>query len=539
MNPNSVVFVAFREFDNLGVGYLASVLAENGFNAVIVDLREGKDEILRIIQRNDPALIGFSIIFQYYINDFRDLVNFLRQSGVKCHFTAGGQYASMRYAGLFDTIPALDSIVRFEGEYTLLDLACNIRSGTGWETIKGLVFRKESKIIVNPLRPHETDLDRLPYPVRSPLREYALGEKYATLIAGRGCLNNCAFCNNSEYMRQSSVHTKRIRSPENVAGEIEFLYHEMNCSVFLFEDDDFPLSKDGGTEWIERFCTELGKKELTGKIMWKINCRPDEVTIKEFEMMKNHGLFLVFLGIDDGTDRGLSLLNKQMSIAESLSGIQILKNLSINFDYGFMLFQPSSTFSTVNENLQFLSLLCEDGGTPIVFLRLIPYFGTKIERDLEREGRLKGEPGFKSYDFYELSLNHYFDSVIDLFGDWLYHADGLVNVQKWARNYVAVYLNFHESTSEIYSLYSDIKAITTESNLYLLEMLKRLSGMFQASPPGFGTEDNIIKQYRKEVKEKHDEFIGQIIPKVRRICNIAEYQDLRRLTGQVSNILKH
>ncbi len=34
---------------------------------------------------------------------------------------------------------------------------------------------------------------------------------------------------------------KRIRNPEKVVEEIDFLHHKKHCSVFLFEDDDFPV----------------------------------------------------------------------------------------------------------------------------------------------------------------------------------------------------------------------------------------------------------------------------------------------------------
>ena len=87
---------------------------------------------------------------------------------------------------------------------------------------------------------------------------------------------------------------------------MDFLHHKQDCSVFLFEDDDFPVRTKNGYDWIDRFCKELKRKKLVNKIIWKINCRPDEVDSDCFAIMKSHGLYLVFLGIDDGTDSGLA-----------------------------------------------------------------------------------------------------------------------------------------------------------------------------------------------------------------------------------------
>ncbi len=58
---------------------------------------------------------------------------------------------------------------------------------------------------------------------------------------------------------------------------MDFLHKKQDCSVFLFEDDDFPVKTKNGSEWIDEFCKELKRKKLADKIIWKINCRPDEI----------------------------------------------------------------------------------------------------------------------------------------------------------------------------------------------------------------------------------------------------------------------
>ena len=37
--------------------------------------------------------------------------------------------------------------------------------------------------------------------------------------------------------------------------------------------------------------------------------------------------------------------------------------------------------------------------TPLTFLKIMPYYETRIEKELSSEGRLKGKPGFLDYDF--------------------------------------------------------------------------------------------------------------------------------------------
>jgi anaerobic magnesium-protoporphyrin IX monomethyl ester cyclase len=525
MNKHSVAFIAFRELDNLGIGYLASVLSNNGYKTTVIDFKDRREEILGKIESLNPLIVGFSVIFQYHIYEFRELINYLRDGGIKNHFTAGGHYASLKYAELFEIIPALDSVVRFEGEYTLLDLADSIRTKKDWRKVQSIAFRESNKMIVNSLRPLEADLDKFPLPVRSPLKNYALNRKFSTILAGRGCIHDCAFCDIREFYQQPYGPNKRIRRPEMVVQEMEMLHLEKDCSVFLFQDDDFPVKTDKGSDWVKRFCGELAHKNLVDKIMWKINCRPDEVDLDSFTLMKNHGLFLVFLGIEDGTDVGLNLLNKHMTVEKCLEGISILKKLKIGFDYGFMLFQPGSTYRSLNDNLDFLSKICSNGYTSVTFLKMLPYFETRIEKELRKEGRLKGKPGFLDYDFLDESLNHYYKFTSDCLDEWLRMPNGLLSVSRWARNYISVFSRYFEPAPEIDLLSDNITKVISQSNLFLLENMKKLATEFESGK--YNTGDYCgLDEYRIVIKTKHDNYREQIKLCIMRLFNIASVQQL-------------
>lgn len=531
MRAQTVIFFAFKEFDNLGVGYLASVLSEGGYKPLIIDLRTSRAEILKLIKKLNPLILGFSVIFQYHIYEFKKLITFLRKSGITAHFSAGGQYASLRHEDLFKLIPSLDSIVRFEGEYTFLELVKCVYSKTDWRKIQGLAYFESGKTKVNPLRPSETDLDKFPFPMRSPIEDYALDKKFATILASRGCVNNCSFCSNTEYIRQSLLPVRRIRKPEKVVEEMNFLHKRKDCSVFLFEDDDFPVNTKNGSDWIEKFCKELKRKKLVDKIIWKINCRPDEVEFNRFSLMKGHGLYLVFLGIDDGTDSGLARLNKRMTIAKSVNGINNLKRLGIGFDYGFMLFQPTSTFTTVNNSIDFLRQFTLDGSTPVTFLKLMPYFETRVERDLRKDGRLKGRPGFWDYDFIDISLNEYYDFIKDSFMEWVTDSKGLANTAKWARNYFSVFSHFYNMTPDVLALSAEVKQSVARSNTFILDTMMELSRIFET-----GKYDNQklsdLTGYKDNIKEKHDHFKKQIVTRIKEVGRYAEYQTILQLVKQ-------
>jgi anaerobic magnesium-protoporphyrin IX monomethyl ester cyclase len=533
MKKKNIVIVALKESENLGIGYLASVVNEAGYNTRIFVYRDNDEEILAVLKEEDPAIVGFSVVYQYYIDKFVSLVKFLRKEGISAHFTAGGHYPSLKYKELLGFTDSLDSIVRFEGEYTFLELADCISSGEEWRQIKGVAYKCGANIITNTLRPFEKDLDKFPFPVRPTLREYAFGKKYATIIAGRGCIHSCSFCNLREFYRKSKGPVKRTRNPEMVVNEMEYLHKEKQCSIFLFEDDDFPVKSSKGSEWIVRFCSELSIKGLSNKILWKINCRADEVDEDLFSLMKSNGLYMVFIGIDDGTDDGLKNLNKHITVEKNLQGIKILKKLGIGFDYGFMLFQPITTFRTLNNNLDFLQQLCNDGYNTAMFNKLRPYYNTAVEKELSDSGRLKGTPGYFDYDFLEDQMNHYYNFVTDCFMDWLRDPEGLVNLSRWARIYCLVFNRFFRITDEVLRTEQEIKDIIAESNHFILDSMNELSALFESGQYIF--DKNLLKNIRTNIHSKHSNFVKRINKSTGNLYRIHNFQIFEPLIKVLQN----
>jgi len=503
MNSKSVVFVAFKERENLGIGYMCAILSGAGYDVHVIDVRKEKVEILQKLKALKPLLVGFSVIFENHIYDFQELIEYLRSSGIQCHFTAGGHFASLRPAELFDFTPSIDSMVRFEGEHTILDLANNLQAGKDWKKVLGISYWENGAMINNELRALEPDLDAFPYPFRPELKDYAIEKKYATLLAGRGCIYNCAFCDIREFYSQPPGPVKRIRKPGKVVEEMAYLYNEHDCRVFLFQDDDFPVLTNRTSDWVEDFCKALKEQKLMGKILWKINCRPDEVDYKLFDLMKTHGMYKVYLGIEDGTDTGLSQMNKRLEVSDHLDGIQILKELGISIDYGFMLFQPSSTYNSINENLAFLEEICQDGYMPVFFLKMMPYLATRIEKELREQGRLKGKPGFLDYDFQEPSMDDFYFFVSESLNTWFHDPGGINNYFKWVINYLAVYDFFHGYHAGIEGISETITTQVADANRFLIKTMKELSAIFESGSYSM-ENDRTLDKYRKSIWQKHE-----------------------------------
>jgi len=81
------------------------------------------------------------------------------------------------------------------------------------------------------------------------------------------------------------------------------------------------------------------------------------------------------------------------------SRVEILKQTSLIFEYGFMLFDPSSTFASVRANIRFLRTIVGDGCTPATFCKMLPMMAPPFKRIWRDSGRLRGDVSSPDYDF--------------------------------------------------------------------------------------------------------------------------------------------
>jgi radical SAM superfamily enzyme YgiQ (UPF0313 family) len=402
------ILVGWERQENLGLRHILSYLEAEGYRVQLVPYAPGaEDSVVRAVCEADARLVGFSIIFQYNLRDYGELMKALRKAGVQSHFTAGGHYPSLRPENTLREIPELDTVVRFEGELTARELLERLDRPETWGEIQGLTFRRNGEVVVNPARPLIEDLDRLPWPARGEQLQSVRGIPTAPMLASRGCLFDCSFCSIRQFYGQAPGPLRRTRSPEDVAREMRYLFDARGVRLFLFQDDDFAAKTENQRDWLGRFLLALDRERLTGRIGWKISCRVDDIEPEIMTRCRDRGLLTVYLGVESGNASGLETLNKHATVEQNLRAMRILKETGVDADMGFMLLDPGSTLESVRENVAFLRKVAELGGPPICFVKTLPLAGTAMEKQLAGEGRLTGDPLRPDYRFLDPRLDHY------------------------------------------------------------------------------------------------------------------------------------
>lgn len=507
-----IMLIGFQHQGNLGLGYLTSVLRQHGYTVQIVDIEEDPEKIIETALTINPLLIGFSLIFQFYISHYGVLVQTLRDLGVDCHLTMGGHFPSLSYQQTLELVPQLDSVVRFEGEFTLLELADALSTGQDWRTVPGIAYRREGEVTLTTPRALVEDLDTLPYPERNYQPETVLGRNIMPILASRGCARTCSFCSIHTFYRAAPGRIVRTRKPAEVVREMRLLHEERGITIFLFQDDDFPLFGTVWRRWANEFVDALHRSGLPKKVIWKMNCRADAVDRDLFIRMRDAGLYLVYMGLESGSEEGLETLHKQITVEQNIRAVNILKSIGLMWEYGFMLLDPSSTFESIRENLNFLRVILDDGCLPVTFCRMLPYDGTPIKDELVRTGRLRGDVCNPDYDFLDPRLADFYEgltSMVNVRG-WIHGLEAVTLQLATAWHEVAVLERLFPALPGMAAYQKSLRRITKKSNDLLLQIVEDLSHVFSEGRENPWDRDQVEKLRKgilKNFRKRRDEFV--------------------------------
>lgn len=479
---SDVALIGYQDQGNLGMGYMAAALLQRGRSVEMIDVRDGPDAIVERLAPTRPLVVGFSLIFQFFLPQFRQVAIALRHAGITSHFTIGGHYPSLCHAEVLAQFPELDSVVRYEGELTLLDLVDRLEAGDDWRATPGLAYVSGGQVIESEPRHLTADLDSLPFPYRPFEPEQIIGFRTLPLLASRGCAHRCSFCSIHTFYRTAPGKVVRVRQPENVVSEMLELQRRFGVRVFLFQDDDFPVWNSAvARRWVDELSERLHATGLAESVVWKISCRAQYVEPELFARLRDAGLFIVYMGIESGVESGLQVLNKQLSVEQNLAAVRVLKDLGIRFSYGFMLLDPSSTFESVRGNVAFLREIVGDGSVAATFCRMLPYGGTPIRDQLRQEGRLRGDVTQPDYDFNDRRLNDYWTILSQGARSWIDN-EGLAHDLNWAAEELDVVTRLVCTVRGAEEYRAKLRALTAASNIRLLDLVEGSSLAFERDP---------------------------------------------------------
>jgi radical SAM superfamily enzyme YgiQ (UPF0313 family) len=375
--------------ENLGIAYLAACLRKNGIEADILDASISEvthKQLLNSLPKKEYDIVGISASPQVLITEAIKIAYEIKTAFPECHIVVGGHFPTMAHHKILTETPCIDSVVRGEGETTLLDLVRALGNKKSLETVAGLSYRNPAgQIMVNGPRMLHDDLDALPWPVRDTLLQMKnLGHTWISQVSySRGCFGNCSFCDIIKFYGSK----RRTRSAKNLVDEIAYL-RQLGCKDFRFADDESIGPSSASKVNIKSMALEILKRGLD--VRYGIDSRATSVDPELFKLLKESGLELCFIGIESGVDRLLKLYNKGITVEQNIMAINLLKEAGVKLELGFVMFDPRMDFQELRQNYQFLK---NNDLITLMGLRnwVQPLYGTRIVSQLKEQRLISRE----------------------------------------------------------------------------------------------------------------------------------------------------
>jgi len=277
----------------------------------------------------DGDINDFPMDFEYYglgptTPEYPYALKVKEKIGPRAKIVVGGPHATLNPRVCLDD--GFDCIVCGDGEMSV-----------------ERAFKSDIPLIIS----KELPLDEYPIIDRTILNlknyKYLLNGRLATtMMTSQGCPFKCGFC-------AKNYRTVRFRSIENVIKEIDILHFDFGYDALAFPEDMFILIK----ERTEKICVHLKKLGM----IWRCLIRADFVVKYGnvfIKTMADSGCVEIGMGVESGSDKILSIVNKGETVETIKTAIKMLKDSGIRIKGYFIVGLPGETQSTLDETRMFL-----------------------------------------------------------------------------------------------------------------------------------------------------------------------------------------
>ncbi len=367
----------------------AAIVREAGYEVDFFDpmFAGGPEEIQPVLNKHIPDFLvifddGFNYLTKMCLTNMREAAWTMARAAKNMGITVimCGSDATDHWQEYLQN--GVDYVLMGEGETTLIELLQVVDNEGDLSEVLGIAYRKEGHSQLNSRRPVMQDLDALPMPAWDLIDFTPYQQSWTSkwgyyslnIATTRGCPYKCNWCAKPIY-----GNSYKMRSPEHVVREIEWLKANVAFDHIWFCDDIFGLKRS----WVIEFAQLVREKGL--QLKYKIQSRADLLVKDQYiEALKASGCDEVWMGVESGAQEILDAMDKGITIEQIRLATQKLKANGIKpcffIQFGYL-------HETADHIRQTLTLIKE----------LLPYdIGISVSYPL---------PGTKFFDMVKQDLN--------------------------------------------------------------------------------------------------------------------------------------
>lgn len=307
-----------------------------------------------------PDVLGVSVLC-WNARAVYDVCRVVKQALPAITIVLGGPEVGPIAGDVLRDHPAVDAVVRGEGEATFADVLDLVRRGKPLARADGVTARDaQGQVRPAPDRPLIADLDGIPSPYLTGVLEPREGSAY---IEGyRGCPHRCAYC-----FEGKGYGRIRSFSRERVEAEIAFLAGECGVGAFSFIDPVFNLTPDR-TAWL---CDALAPHAARGLRLHTIEVDIERIDDDAAAQLRRAGVVSVETGPQSVGVPALAECHRGFDRERFASGVAALKRHAIQVECDLIVGLPGDTADDFFAGIDFV-LSLDPGKLQTSTLHVLP-----------------------------------------------------------------------------------------------------------------------------------------------------------------------
>ena len=335
---------------------IAAPLLQTGYTVKILDQRVEPitQSTLETYLSTDTICVGISSMTGTQIRHALHLAQMVRDvTADKVPIVWGGPHPSVTPAQTLAS-DNVDIVVIGEGDQTLLEIVQALDHKKSLSTIKGIVYKDGGRLVKTDCRPL-LDVDTLlPTPwnlvkveryihrdmyIKNHLRVMDIGQ------TSRGCPFNCGFCSSASIRERKWRAISVDRSLQMIVDDVR----RFNLDGIWLRDDEFYINRKRANAICEGFI------ENNLKVSFYTSGTRADVFMKasdgDIKLLKKAGAHTLKFGAESGSQRILDLMQKGITVQQTLEANQRCKRLGIIPVFGLMIGYPTETFEEINQTI--------------------------------------------------------------------------------------------------------------------------------------------------------------------------------------------
>lgn len=396
--PNHLVYDKFTRAPikrlPVGMAYLAAFVEQQGYPVRVLDaeaLDFGVQEIMSHIAELKPEVVGFSCTTPLFPSAVV-LAEAIKEILPRTAIVLGGPHISALPRESLEASKAIDFVIFGEGEESFLELLQAWENSGPFDHLAGVGFKKQGRAVINAPRPFIRDIDALPFPARHlfPLERYRdpvhYDEPYSVMVTSRGCPFRCIFCASSV----TWARKVRLRSPENVIGEIAEVANRFGIRNISFADDTFTLNRERTID----ICRRIVKEKFN--INFLCSSRLDTIDEERLHWLQKAGCHTLTFGIETGNQEIAKVIRKDVDLSLAPRVFKMVQDYGIAVHSSYIIGNPGDTRETIEQTIQFA---LDSGTDEAQFSISTPFPGTDLWKMAIAQGLLPATD-FTAYKWY-------------------------------------------------------------------------------------------------------------------------------------------